>query len=105
MRDDCFGMDPLDKGRREPDIFISSTRNSSTNSSRQKRKRSNKGDDKMQEAIANALMMVGNELKGLGQNLKGIAIETQMQESSAKLEAVIAKVNELIDSEKMLVGV
>ncbi|GAB4850370.1 hypothetical protein Ancab_029674 [Ancistrocladus abbreviatus] len=106
MRDDCFGMDPLDEGRREPDISMSSTGNrtgnSSANSSRQKRKRSNKGDDKMQEAITNALMMVGNELKGLGQNLKGIAIETQMQESSAKLEAVIAEVDGLTDSEKML---
>ncbi|GAB4826223.1 hypothetical protein Ancab_009088 [Ancistrocladus abbreviatus] len=102
MRDDCFGMDPLDDGRREPNISMSSTGNSSANSSRQKRKRSNKGDDKMQEAITNALMMVGNELKGLGQNLKGIAIETQMQESSAKLEAVIAEVDGLIDSEKML---
>ncbi|GAB4854696.1 hypothetical protein Ancab_023280 [Ancistrocladus abbreviatus] len=67
-----------------------------------KRKRSNKGDDKMQEAITNALIIVGNELKALGQNLKGIAIETQMQESSAKLGAVIIKVDRLTDSEKML---
>ncbi|GAB4859781.1 hypothetical protein Ancab_011261 [Ancistrocladus abbreviatus] len=102
MRDDCFGMDPLDKGRRKLDISMSSTGNSSANSSRQKRKRSNKGDDKMQEVIANALMMVGNELKGLGQYLKGIAIETQMQESSTKLEAMIAEVDGLTDSEKML---
>ncbi|GAB4846246.1 hypothetical protein Ancab_025245 [Ancistrocladus abbreviatus] len=64
-RDDCFGMDPLDKGRRELDISMSSTGNSSANSSRQKRKRSNKGGEKMQETITNALMMVGNELKGL----------------------------------------
>ncbi|GAB4860229.1 hypothetical protein Ancab_011708 [Ancistrocladus abbreviatus] len=56
----------------------------------------------MQEAITNALMMVGNELKGLGQNLKSIAIETQLQESSTKLEAVIAEVDGLTDSEKML---
>ncbi|GAB4837599.1 hypothetical protein Ancab_002447 [Ancistrocladus abbreviatus] len=107
MRDDYFGMDPFDEGRREPDISMSSTGNSignsSANSFRQKRKRSNKGDDKMQEAITNALMMVGNELKGLGQNLKGIVIETQMQESLAKLEAVIAEVDGLTDSEKMFV--
>ncbi|GAB4845982.1 hypothetical protein Ancab_024986 [Ancistrocladus abbreviatus] len=68
----------------------------------ERRKRSNKGDNKMQEAIKNALMMVGNELKGLGQNLKGIATETQMQESTAKLKAMIAEVDGLTSNEKML---
>ncbi|GAB4853166.1 hypothetical protein Ancab_017351 [Ancistrocladus abbreviatus] len=60
MRDDCFGMDPLDKGRQEPNMSMSSTGNSSANSSSQKIKRSSKGDDKMQEAITNVLMIVGN---------------------------------------------
>ncbi|GAB4852130.1 hypothetical protein Ancab_016320 [Ancistrocladus abbreviatus] len=101
-RNDSFGMDPLDQGRRELDISMSSTRNSSANLSRQKRKRSNKGETKKQEAITNALMMVDNELKGLGQNLKGIVIETQMQESSDKLKAMIAEADGLTDSEKML---